>query len=132
MAGEIRISGRQRIDAPIVHPQSVHLVQKVVADRAVDGPILVEALAVFQYLFDVQAPARQQSTQSLEVPERIAQAIRMIDAQTVDLTLCEHRLDACMGGLKQLGVALHTQDCALPRSASNAPHEAGPNGQLLS
>jgi hypothetical protein len=106
VTGEIRIGHRQRIGALIVHPQAIHFGEEIIADGTVDGPILHEALLVLQYLLDVNPPVRQKVAQACEVGVRIAQAVRMIDPQAVDLALRDHRLDARVRGgkhLRQLG-----------------------------
>jgi len=100
VTGEIGVGRGQRIDPLIVHPQAVHFGEKFVPDGALDGPILLQVLVVFQDLLDVDPPLRQQCAQPLEVLQRFAQAIRMIDPHPVDLALHDHRRDARMCGFE--------------------------------
>src|ERR1700733_12886857 len=103
MTREVRIGGGQHVDSLIIHPQAIDLRQELVADGAVDGPVPIEPLIVLENLLDVNSSLRQQAAQPLEVLERLAQSIRMIDAHAVYLSLGNHLLDACMRGGDDMG-----------------------------
>src|SRR5258708_39977787 len=98
MPREVRIGRGQYVDSLIIHPQTIDRRQELVADGAVDGPVAIEPFIVFKNLFDINSSLGREAAQTLEVPERLAQPIRMIDAHAVNLPLGNHLLDACMRG----------------------------------
>ena len=104
MTGEICVCPGEGVDAAIVHPQPVHLGHEFVADCSVDRPILRQPLVVLEDFLHVQASVRQQSAQPLEIAERISEAVRVIEPQSVELPLPDHVFDAHMRRLEHRGL----------------------------
>ncbi len=104
LAGDLRVERGQRPLAGRVDEEPRGVGHELVAGRALDGPVR-QLLARLQDLLhpDVRDAAVGQAAQ---VPRRVGEAVRMVDAQAVDEALRHQAQHEGVGGLEDLRVLL--------------------------